>query len=90
MTKLDPWRSGIALAVTAAIAYAICALIFATFPDASANFMNALFHGLDFRKLQPAPGGFSLAGFGGAIAVMAAWGFVVGALFAVVRNLLAR
>ena len=90
MTKLDPWRSGAALAVTVAIAYAICALIFALFPDASASFMNALFHGLDFRKLQPAAGGFSLAGFGGAIAAMAAWGFLVGALFAVVRNFLTR
>lgn len=90
MTKLDPWRSGAALALTVAIAYAICAVIFALFPDASASFMNALFHGLDFRKLQPAAGGFSLAAFGGAIAVMAAWGFLVGALFAVVRNLLTR
>jgi hypothetical protein len=52
--------------------------------------MNALFHGLDFRKLQPAAGGFSLAGFGIAAAVLAAWAFVFGAIFAVVSNLLAR
>ena len=90
MNKLDPWRTGAALAVTVAVAYAICALIFVTFPDASVNFMNALFHGLDFRKLQPAPGGFSLAGFGVAGVVMAAWAFVVGAVFAGVSNLLAR
>lgn len=90
MSKLDPWRTGVALAVTVVTAYAICAVIFVVFPDASANFMNALFHGLDFRKLQPAAGGFSLAGFGVAAAVMAAWAFVVGAIFAGVSNLLAR
>lgn len=90
MSKLDPWRTGVALAVTVVTAYAICAVIFVVYPDASANFMNALFHGLDFRKLQPAAGGFSLAGFGVAAAVMAVWAFVVGAIFAGVSNSLAR
>ena len=90
MSKLDPWRTGVALAVTVVTAYAICAVIFVVYPDASANFMNALFHGLDFRKLQPAAGGFSLAGFGVAAAVMAVWAFVVGAIFAGVSNLLTR
>jgi len=90
MNRLNPWPTGVALAVTVVTAYAICALIFVSFPDASANFMNALFHGLDFRKLQPAAGGFSLAGFGIAAAVLAAWAFVFGAIFAGVSNLLAR
>jgi hypothetical protein len=90
MNRLNPWATGVALAVTVVTAYAICALIFVSFPDASANFMNALFHGLDFRKLQPAAGAFSLAGFGVAAAVMAAWAFVVGAIFAGVSNLLVR
>jgi hypothetical protein len=90
MSKLDPWRTGATLAVTVVIGYAICAVIFVALPDASANFMSALFHGLDFRKLQPAAGGFSLAGFGVAAAVMAVWAFVVGATFAVASNLLAR
>jgi len=90
MNRLNPWSTGVALAVTVVTAYAICALIFVVFPDASANFMNALFHGLDFRKLQPAAGGFSLSGFGVVAAVMAAWAFVVGSIFAGVSNLLAR
>jgi len=34
MNKLNPWRIGAALAVTVAIGYAICALIFVAFPDA--------------------------------------------------------
>lgn len=90
MNNLNPWRTGAALAVTVVLAYALCAAIFALFPDASATFMNALFHGLDFRKLQPAAGGFSFAGFGVAAVVMAVWAFVVGAIYAGVRNLVGR
>jgi hypothetical protein len=37
MSKLDPWRTGAALAVTVVVAYAICAVIFVAFPDASAR-----------------------------------------------------
>jgi len=87
MNKLNPWRTGAALAVTVAIGYVICALIFVAFPDASVAFLNTLFHGLDFRRLQPAAGGFSLAGFGAVALVMGAWAFVIGAIFAVVSNL---
>ena len=89
MDRLHPWLTGAALAVTVTIGYAACALIFVTFPDASATFLNALFHGLDFRKLQPA-GGYSLAGFGGASVVLALWAFLIGVLFAAIRNFLGR
>lgn len=90
MEKMNPWRTGAALAVTVAIGYAACTAIFVAFPDASATFLNALFHGLDFRKLQPPAGGFSLAGFGGAAAILAVWGFLIGAVFAAIRNLFGR
>jgi hypothetical protein len=90
MERMKTWRTGAALAVTVAIGYAACTAIFVAFPDASAAFLNALFHGLDFRKLQPPPGGFSLAGLGWAAAVLALWGFVIGALFAAIRNLFGR
>jgi hypothetical protein len=90
MNKLNPWRTGATLAVTVVLAYAICAVIFVVFPNASMNFLNGLFHGLDFGKLQPSAGGFSFAGFGGVAVVMAVWVFVVGAIFAGVSNLLAR
>jgi hypothetical protein len=72
------------------IGYAVCAALFVAFPDASAAFLNALFHGLDFKKLQSAAGGFSLAGFGWSAAVLAVWAFVIGALFAAIRNLFGR
>lgn len=90
MNRLNPWTTGAALAVTIVVAYAICTVIFVSFPEAAATFMNALFHGLDFRKLQSVAGAFSLAGFGAAAAVMAIWALAVGAIFAAVSNLFAR
>jgi hypothetical protein len=90
MDQVKPWPTGAALALTVVIAYAACAAIFVAFPDASAAFLNALFHGLDFRKLQPAAGGFSLAGFGLSAAVLAVWAFLIGALFAGLHNLIGR
>lgn len=80
--KIDhPIKFGAALAVTVAIGYAACSALFALFPEAAANFMNALFHGLDFRKLQAAQSPFTFGGFAYALLVLAAWVFVLGALF---------
>ena len=43
-----------------------------------------------FRKLQPAPGGFSLAGFGVVLVFWAVYGLLLGALYAWVSNLVGR
>jgi hypothetical protein len=56
-------RTGAAFAITVAIGYALCTLVFWIWPEAAANFMNALFHGLDFRKLQSGPTLFSFGSF---------------------------
>lgn len=90
MQTIKPWPTGGALAITVVIGYAACTAIFVAFPDASAAFLNALFHGLDFKQLQPAAGGFSFAGFGWIAAVLAVWAFVIGALFAALHNLVGR
>ena len=74
-------RTGAALAITVAVAYALCSLLFLTWPEAAATFMNSLFHGLDFRKLQSGPTLFSFGAFAYALLVMAAWAFAVGTLF---------
>lgn len=74
-------RSGTALAATVAIGYALCTLAFWIWPEAAANFMNALFHGLDFRKLQSGATLFSFGSFLYALIVTAAWAFGLGALF---------
>lgn len=74
-------RTGKAFAITVVAGYALCTLVFWIWPEAAANFMNALFHGLDFRKLQGGPSLFSFGSFFYTIAVMAAWAFGFGALF---------
>jgi hypothetical protein len=74
-------RTGAAFAITVAIGYALCTLVFWIWPEAAANFMNALFHGLDFRKLQSGSTLFSFGSFVYALVVMAAWAFGLGAFF---------
>lgn len=81
MTLSGPLGIGAALATTAGVGYAACAVVFYLFPDAAVNFMNALFHGLDFRKLQAGPTLFSFGPFLYALVMMMAWAFGLGAIF---------
>src|SRR3974390_2233647 len=85
MTDLHPWRTGMAVGLTIAVGYVICALIFYLWPGASMEFMNSLFHGLDFRKLEPAAP-WSLTTFVCTVVIFAIWGFLMGALFAALYN----
>lgn len=73
--------TGVALAITVGIGYVACALAFRAAPDAAMAFMNALFHGLDFRKLQGGPAPFDFSSLSGALFVAIAWAFVLGAVF---------
>ncbi len=82
MTAIDgAVRTGIALAVTVGVGYAACSLVFWLWPEASAHFMNALFHGLDFRKLQSGAELFHYDAFLYALIVMVVWAFALGTLF---------
>jgi hypothetical protein len=73
--------TGTAFAVTVGIGYTACALVFRLWPEAALVFMNSLFHGLDFRKLQAVPGPFDFGGFLVALAGIVVWAFLMGALF---------
>ena len=73
--------TGIALAITVGIGYAACALAFRAAPDAAMTFMNALFHGLDFRKLQGGPALFDFGSFFFALFVAVGWAFLFGTVF---------
>ena len=73
--------TGVALAITVGIGYTACAIVFRAAPDAAMAFMNALFHGLDFRKLQSGPAVFDFSSFSLALFVAVAWAFVLGAVF---------
>ena len=74
-------RTGIALAATIAVGYVACTLVFLIWPEAALHFMNGLFHGLDFRKLQSGPALFDFGSFLSAALVMTAWAFGLGLLF---------
>jgi hypothetical protein len=73
-------RTATSLAITVAFAYATCALFFWLWPGSAMSLMNALFHGVDFGKLQTAAA-FDFRGFGAALLVVTAWAFILGALF---------
>ena len=81
-----PLSTGVALAVTVGIAYAACTLVFRAAPDAAMTFMNGLFHGLDFRKLQGGPALFDFGSFFLALLVAVVWAFAFGALFGWIMN----
>ncbi len=80
-----PLRTGIALAVTVAVFYALCTLAWLAVPGPFLGFMNNLFHGMDFRLLlRPAP--FSWGGFFEALVVMSVWSFLAGMFFGWLRR----
>lgn len=87
MTKLNPWTFGAVLSITVAASYILCALFWYSFPGPSMELLNALFHGMDFRKIFSVTP-FAVSSFLFALAVLAVWAYVVGAIYAVVRNLL--
>jgi hypothetical protein len=81
--------TGTALAATVGVGYIACTLVFWLWPEAAANFMNGLFHGLDFRKLQLGATLFSFGSFFYAFVVLVAWAFAIGTLFTWPRDRLA-
>lgn len=85
MTKLNPWKFGAVLSVTVSINYVLCAIFFFAFPQPSIDFLNALFHGMDFRRIYAAAP-FSLGSFVYVLVVLAVWSYVLGAIYALVRN----
>lgn len=81
-----PIRTGFAFSITVGLAYAACSLLFWLWPEAAVTFTNALFHGLDFRKLQAGPALFDFAGFAYALVIIVIWAFVLGTLFGWIRK----
>jgi hypothetical protein len=80
MSTTPVLRTASSLAITVAFAYATCALFFWLWPAAAMSLMNALFHGVDFGKLQTAAA-FDFRGFVAALVSLTAWAFILGGLF---------
>ena len=86
MTPLNPWNFGTVLSITVVVGYLLCAVFWYSLPGPSMELANALFHGMDFRRIySPAP--FAAGSFLFVLAVLAVWAYVVGTIYAVVRNL---
>ena len=85
MHRLILWRTGTTLAVVAGINYLVCTLIWMIWREPSLDFLNALFHGLDFRGLET-PSSFSLSSFICAWLGLMIWFFVIGVIYVSVRN----
>ena len=81
-------RTGFAAAVTVGLFYALCTLAWAVSPEAFLNFMNGLFHGIDFKGLVQAKP-FSIPGFLTALIVLSIWALLAGTFFAWLRQRLA-
>ena len=86
---MKPLQSGLALSVTVAVFYSLCALVEALWPAQFMGFMNALFHGMDFRPLQTA-GLHPWQDYFYALVVMALWSFAIGAFFAWMHDVFAH
>ncbi len=86
MDRLNPLRTGSALALTAAVISLVCTLAVLLFPDGMVNFVNAWVHGLDLGVLKSSKeltvGGLAYGLFGVSLAT-----FLGGMLFAVCYNL---
>lgn len=82
---MKPVNFGVALAITVAITYSICALLVAFAPTASIAFLNAFFHVVDFGRIA-APEGFRLQSFLAALSIFVVWAFAAGTLFAWMLN----
>lgn len=86
---IPPLRTGIALAVTVGVFYALCALVWALAPGPFLGLMNNLFHGMDFSSMvRPRP--FAWPGFLAALLVLSTWALLAGVFFAWLLNRLRR
>ncbi len=86
MNTLNPWRLGVALALTAAALYAVCALAFVFWPEAALRFFNAWLHGIDLQPLPATAKAVTAGAFAYGLAGLALTAFVAGALFGFFSN----
>lgn len=82
---MKPIKTGIVLSVTIVLFYISCTLVWVALPEPFMNFVNSLFHGLDFRRLQTGEP-FSWWDTAYPAIVFAIWFFAVGVFFAWLGN----
>jgi hypothetical protein len=87
MEKLNPWKFGATLSLTVVISYVLCTAFWYAFTEPSIKFLNALFHGMDFKKIY-LDAAFSFGDFLYVFIIFAVWAYIVGVIFALIRNAL--
>jgi hypothetical protein len=88
--RIEPLIVSSALAATVAIGYTLCAVAWIIWNEAALQFVNMLFHGLDFRKILVPQGEYGLRLFLYPLVVLTVWAFFIGTLYAVMSNFLHR
>ena len=89
MDKLNPWRVGGAVALTAAIISLLCTAAVYLFPEGTIGFVNAWVHGLDLSILR-SDKPWTLVGLAYGLFGVSLTGFLSGALFACCYNLVGK
>lgn len=91
MTANQPWITGVAFAVTAALVNIACALAVLLYPDAVLQLANTWAHGIDFTIIRR-PGGnpLSLGSWALGLITSAAFAFVVGMVYRWCLNVISR
>ena len=89
MEKINPWRVGSAMALTAAVINLVCTAAVYLFPDGMINFVNAWVHGLDLTVLK-SDKPWTLGGLAYGLFGVSLTGFLSGALFAGCYNLVGK
>ena len=84
--KLSPLRVGSAAALTVVVTYILCTAAWAIWQEPALDFLNALFHGLDFRRILVPHREYGAWLFLYPLLVMPIAAFVVGSVFALFSN----
>ena len=86
---MSPLRTGLTLAITLGLFYALCTLVWVLAPGPFLGFMNNLFHGMDFTRLVR-PRLFAMSGFVMALITLSVWALLAGMFFGWLSRRLAR
>ena len=76
-----PLRVGFTMAITVGLFYTACTGLWMMFHEQALDFLNALFHGLDFRRIEISASEYQVATFVTPLIVLVVWGFLLGTIF---------
>ena len=87
MTRINPAKLGLSLAVTVGLLYLLCALAVAIAPGSLAAALGLVTHGLNIAPLTQSVAPISLSAVLGGLLALTAYGFIAGLLFGLVNNI---